>query len=188
MIKAIIFDCFGVLTADLWKEFVATLPESQVEDARALNRALDSGLISHAEFYKQISELTGRAPREVEKVTNSTMHKNMQLLDYITELKNNYKIGLLSNVSSDWLETFLTPQEHALFDSMVLSFEVGVIKPDPRIYQIAAEKLGVEPSEVVFIDDGEGNCEGAESVGMKSILYHDFRQLKADLEQLLHHV
>ena len=60
MIKAIIFDCFGVLTTDLWKEFVGTLPESQRSPAYDINHAYDRGFITHEEYVEQLLKLTGR--------------------------------------------------------------------------------------------------------------------------------
>src|SRR5882762_4506135 len=101
MIKAIIFDCFGVLTTDKWKEFVATLPESQKQPARDLNHAYDGGFITEEEFITKIQELTGQNPGEVEKIPSSEVAKNNELLNYIEGLKPTYKIGLLSNIASN---------------------------------------------------------------------------------------
>jgi epoxide hydrolase-like predicted phosphatase len=186
MIKAIIFDCFGVLTGDKWKEFVATLPKSQREPARELNRALDRGQLSLHDFSDAMHDLTGNAPERVEDVINAEMHKNTDLLDYIKDLGKKYKIGLISNVSSNWIrESFLSKSEVELFDDVLLSYEVGITKPDPRIYNMAAERLGVQANECVLIDDGVGNCEGAKAVGMQAIVYTDFVSLKQQLEKLL---
>jgi putative hydrolase of the HAD superfamily len=68
---------------------------------------------------------------------------------------------------------------------MVVSAAIGHVKPDPEAYEITAEKLGVEPSECVFIDDKESFCQAAEAVGMKSVWYREFEQARADLEKLL---
>jgi epoxide hydrolase-like predicted phosphatase len=186
VIKAVIFDCFGVLTGDRWKEFVASLPEDQKEPARNLNRQLDSGIIGPKEFYTKVYELTGHAPERVESVINAEMHKNNELLDYIHHLKKHYKTGLLSNVSTNWIrDTFLTRHEVALFDDILLSYEVGTVKPDPRIYELAAGRLGEAVEDCVFIDDSVGNIKGAEAVGMKAILYQNFIQMKKDFEEML---
>jgi HAD superfamily hydrolase (TIGR01509 family) len=186
MIQAVIFDCFGVLTGDLWKEFVASLSESQRPSAQNLNRALDAGFISHSEFYQQIHELTGRQPKEVEGIITSKMQKNVPLLDLIGQLSTQYKIGLLSNISSDWITTdFLSNSEASLFDEIVPSYQIGVTKPDIGAYKIVASKLGVEPGECLFIDDSQTNCFGAEDAGMKAILYTDFATLKNDLKSML---
>lgn len=188
MIKAIIFDNFGVLTRDKWKEFVATLPQEQKQPARDINHAYDAGHMDEAEFLSGIKKLTGRSPGEVENLAISEIGKNEELLLHIKQLKANYKIGLISNIASNWIrETLLNKAEQELFDDMVLSFEVGMTKPDPRIYQIACERLGVEPRETVFVDDIESYCEAARAVGMQAVCYHDFVQFKAELEQILSH-
>lgn len=186
MIKAIIFDCFGVLTGDKWKEFVATLPEDQKSTARDLNHALDAGFLTQSEFYKKITALTGVSPVRVESVINAELHKNKPLLDYISELKKSYKIGILSNISSSWITDFLLTKEEALlFDDILLSYQVGMTKPNPAIFHIAAERLGVQPSECIFIDDGTWNCESAKNVGMKPVVYTNFVQCRHSIQQLL---
>ena len=187
MIKAIIFDCFGVLTRDSWLAFCDSLPpEANVPRARELNKAYDAGLISKEEFLKGVHEATGAYPEDVELIVDNETYKNTHLLELIKELKTRYKIGMLSNIATNWVrETFLTPQEQQLFDAMIFSFEVGTTKPDPQIYQIAAEKLDVEPNECIFIDDIERYCAAAQECGMQAIWYKDFKQTKQELEVLL---
>lgn len=185
-IEAVIFDCFGVLTGDKWKEFVSSLPEAQRSNARDLNRALDKNVISHDEFYQQINQLTGREVPMVEKIINSEMHKNTELFKYIRSLKGKYKLSVLSNVSTNWIrEQFLSPEEIELFDDFILSHEVGLIKPDPEIFQLAAQRLGVEVEECLFIDDSQYNAQAAQDLGMKAITYQNFGQFKIQADKLL---
>lgn len=186
MTKAIIFDCFGVLTGDRWKEFVATLPENQKKPASDLMRLLDSAVIGPKEFHNKVIELTGHAPARVEDIFNVEMHKNSELLDYIHHLKKHYKTGLLSNISTNWIrDTFLTDHEIRLFDDILMSYEVGAAKPDPRIFELAAGRIGEKPQDCVLIDDSMANVKGAEAVGMQAILYQNFIQMKKDLEEIL---
>ncbi len=186
MTKAIIFDCFGVLTSDIWKEFVNSLPEDQQEPARELNRSHDRGDMSLQEFSRAIFELTGSQPRVVEAIINSDMEKNEMLIGYIKSLKQNYKTAILSNVSSNWIRnSFLNNDEQKLFDEYVLSYEVRMAKPDAEIFVLTAQRLGVACDECVFVDDGEQNCIAASKVGMKSILYVDFESFTAELEKIL---
>lgn len=186
MVKAIIFDCFGVLTTDKWKEFVASLPKNQVVPASDLNHALDKGFITQSEFFEQISSLTGRTPQRVESVINPDTHKNTALLEYIVQLKKAYKIGLLSNISSNWVrESFLSDTEQQLFDDMVFSFDVGLIKPETAVYELAASRLGCQTADCIFIDDSPGHVQGAIQTGMKSFVYEDFMQCKQTLTNML---
>jgi putative hydrolase of the HAD superfamily len=189
VIKAIIFDCFGVLTTDTWRAFVDSLPpEADITRARELNHQYDAGLISLTEFLDQVHEATGKSPQLVEQLLDKETTKNTQLLDYIQTLRPTYKIGLLSNIGTDWItESFLTADEQALFDDMVLSHTVGMTKPDPAIFRLACERLGIEPTETVMIDDVDMYCSAAREVGMQAIVYQGFQQLKRDLDQVLHH-
>ncbi len=188
MINAIIFDCFGVLTVtELWKDFITSLPEEQRAEASELNRAHDANRITLAEYRRAIHELTGHEPAVIETLTDSSkMQKNMRLFEYISSLKPTYKIGLLSNVGSDWVtDVFLSAEEQRLFDAIVLSHNVGLIKPDAAIFELIAEKLSVKPKECIFVDDGEHNCEGAKRVGMQAVVYEDFIQCKEEIERIL---
>lgn len=186
--KAVIFDCFGVLTEDTWNAFLATLPDTiDVEEARSLNRAYDSGIISKEDFLAGVKEVTGQEPRQVEMLLGAEIVKNTALLDYIRELRERgYKIGLLSNIATNWIrDSLLSVEEQKLFDTMVMSFEVGMVKPDPRIFALACERLGVEPEDSVMIDDIDRFCEAARGGGLHAIQYKDFKQLQPELEKLL---
>ena len=186
MIKAVIFDCFGVLTVDLWKEFVATLPDEQKQAASDINHSYDRGELTEAEFMQQVEDLTGRRPSEVEDVRNSDGTKNKELITYIGSLKPDYKIGLLSNIASNWIrENLLTETEQLLFDQMIMSYEVKMTKPDPRIYHLSTERLGVDIQDCVFVDDIEHYCEAARQEGMQAVVYQNFEQMKAELAKIL---
>jgi epoxide hydrolase-like predicted phosphatase len=187
-ITAIIFDCFGVLTTDTWRAFLDKLPpETDTDRARELNRQLNSGLIDHADFVQQIRELTGKDIVEIENVAKSEISKNEVLLNYIRELKERgYKLAIMSNIASNWIrDTFLTPEEIELFDEMIFSYEVGMTKPDPRIFMLACERLRVSAHEAVMIDDIESYVEAAKAEGMAGIVYNDFVQMKSELEAIL---
>ncbi len=188
MIQAVIFDCFGVLTTDTWRAFVASLPEGMdTKEIRALNHAYDAGVLSKSEFLEQVHELTGRTPVQVETMLSSDVAKNTELLDYIRVLKHDFKIGLLSNIGTNWIRTsFLSEDEQALFDTMVFSYETGMTKPDPRIYELVCDNLSVQPEDAVFIDDIAGYCTAARDIGMKAVVYESFTQTKRDLDELIY--
>ncbi len=187
MINTIIFDCFGVLTTDLWKAFVDSLPpDADRELLRELNRQLDTGYIERPEFVRKVYELTGKFPQEVEKLLNNEITKNDALIEEIKKLKTQgYKIGMISNVSSNWIrESLLTRDEQELFDDMVFSFEVQLAKPDSRIFELACSRLDIEPADAIFIDDIERYCAVAESLGMKSIVYTDLSSFRGSILEM----
>ncbi len=111
---------------------------------------------------------------------------NTELVEAIRTLRQNYKLGLLSNAWSD-LRANLTHrwQIADLFEVLIISAEVGLAKPDPAIYQLALERLAVAPQEAVFIDDVLENIESAQSVGLLTVHYQDNLQLFAELQELL---
>ena len=151
-----------------------------------MNQAYDAGHLDFEEFIQGVIELTGRRPEGADITLDVETTKNEALLGHIAELRKDYKVGLLSNIATDWIrETFLTEAEQALFDEMIFSHDVGMVKPDPRIYRLMAERLEVEPEECVFVDDSQGHVLGAEDIGMKGVLYTDFERLKQDLEQVI---
>ncbi len=188
MIKAVIFDCFGVLTSDIWREYTITLPADVKEEVHGFNQARGAGQLSRKEFIANVAKAAGRSIDHIEKVSNPAGNsKNVLLMDYIRELRQKrYRIGLLSNVGSNWIrDSFLTPEEEELFDDILLSYEVNLTKPDPRIYHLAAERLGVSPNGCVLIDDIEPYCQAARKEGMQAIVYKNFIQMKQELSGLL---
>ena len=186
MVKAIIFDCFGVLTADTWKEFTATLPETVRQAASEINRDYGAGRLNKTEFLRAVQQLTGKTPKDIDKTIDNETTKNTELLDYIAELKKSYKIGLLSNIASNWVrEHFLSPDEQKLFDDFIFSYEVGMTKPDTQIFALAAQRLGVSPAACILIDDVEYYCAIARQFGLQAVLYKNFAQTRSDIQKLL---
>ena len=112
---------------------------------------------------------------------------NEVLFDYIRdELKPNCKIGMLSNAGGNWLDDMFEPWQVALFDEIVLSYELGVVKPDPVMYETAAQRLGVLPEEAVFVDDIRRFVEAAKQYGMHGVHYREPGQVIAEIKGLLH--
>jgi len=111
---------------------------------------------------------------------------DLGLITYIDELHKKYKTALLTNGHFEFLEPRLEEtQLDSVFDKIVISSRLGLVKPDPRIYAYMLNELGVKADEAVFIDDIGRNVQGAEAAGMHTILYESFRQFKRDLEILL---
>lgn len=109
-----------------------------------------------------------------------------ELINYIRSLRPRYKTALLSNAFSD-LREYVTERWKIAdaFDEMVISSEVGLMKPDTRIYQLVLDRLGVEPPAAVFIDDFAHNIEGARRAGLLGIQFRSPAQVCSDLEALL---
>lgn len=187
MIKAIIFDCFGVLATDAWLAFCESLPQdTDFEQMRSLNKAFDKGIIDQATLSNEIFQLTGKQPPIIDTMQATELSKNTQLIAHIAELHRTYKIGLLSNISSDWItEKLLDETDQVHFDTMVFSYQVGMIKPDPRIYALTCERLGVGLHEAIMVDDRHDFVTAAKGQGMAGIVYKDFQSFTLQLAELL---
>ncbi len=186
-IKAIIFDCFGVLVmsgrAALYHDFPAL--KNQIYDNE---RQSDYGMTSRTELNDAIGQITHLSPQLIDERYWATSVRNESALAWATELKQSgeYKIGLLSNIGRGWLEDFLPAEERrSLFDAEVLSSDVNIVKPSLEIFEIAAQRLGVEPFECVMIDDMLVNIDGAERAGMGGILFGTTTQARRDLDLYL---
>lgn len=188
MIKAVIFDCFGVIATEGWIPFKFKYfgdDDDKMRSAKDAVSAAGTGFISHDEFLQAEADLAGisfdQAKSEIENNVSNT-----SLLEFIMKELGDYKIGMLSNVSGNRLKNFMSEENIARFDAICLSSEMGIAKPDPRAYEYVAQQLGVLPEECVFTDDRPDLCTAAGWVGMKPILFtttekfiEDFRALQA---------
>ena len=91
--------------------------------------------------------------------------------------------GLISNSWGRGLYDMSRSTE--LFEAIVISGDVGMHKPEPAIYMLGAERLGLRPEDCVFVDDLRENCQGAEEVGMTAILHRGADATLPELERLL---
>ncbi|QQS19054.1 HAD-IA family hydrolase [Candidatus Saccharibacteria bacterium] len=189
MIKAIIFDCFGVVLTDSLQEMRAKLVREDPVAAREVKdivAANNRGWIQPQESNAKIAAMLGMSVEAFRTQVRAGEVRNQELLDYVFELRGNYKTGMLSNVATGSLERRFPDNELSkYFDEVVISAEIGFIKPDPEAYKIAAERLCVLPSECVFTDDKPDFCDAAGRTGMRSIVYKDFVQFRGDLARLL---
>lgn len=187
-IKAVIFDCFGVLIGDVLRIKAIEVEKTDPEAAQQMYAAMrsgDRGIISRAEVLEIIADALGMTAEEVQAMSVGGEVRNEPLLAQIPDLRSRFKIGLLSNVESEaWVQDRFGEPLANYFDAVTVSGEVGVIKPEPEIYLIAAERLGVAPEECLFIDDIERNIDGARAVGMQGIVYHDPAQIAHALSEL----
>ena len=190
MIKAIVFDCFGVLLGNAYKTHLMELEQVDAERAkevRAVNHASDMGILTREETASAISTLFGMDAEDFLAEQNQVEVPNAALLEYIADLRQHYKIGLLSNISSrERLSIrFQNGELERCFDTIVASGDEGYVKPQPEIYEIVTTRLGVAPHECVMIDDIYEFCEGARAIGMQAIQFQTTQQCITDLNALI---
>jgi epoxide hydrolase-like predicted phosphatase len=197
-IQAIIFDLGGVLlrTTDLTpREKLASrlgLNRFELEDFIFGGESGDQaqrGEISVQQHWTNLAAQIQTTDKEIRSLLEEFFSKDEidgSLLDYVRSLHKSYKTGLLSNAFDD-LRQIITERWHFedAFDDIVISAEVGMVKPDSRIFQMAVDQLGVQPGQAVFVDDMLRNIEGAIRVGMLGIHFKNSQQVRLDLEQLL---
>lgn len=109
------------------------------------------------------------------------------LLAYLKSLKPRYRLGVLSNAWSD-SESEIRARLPGLldwFDDVIFSAQIGMAKPDVRVYRLAVERLGVQPSEAVFLDDVDENITGALKAGLHAIRVCSSEQVITELQRLL---
>lgn len=187
MIKAIIFDCFGVVYTDHFREIYAHFGGDIVKDHDLVEKAFfdaSKGIIENG--IHVIAPHLGISEAEWEEEQEKMSGFDHELLDYVDELRKTYKVGLLSNISGRGLSYYMdysVLEKH--FDDIVESAKIGFAKPEPEAYEIAADRLGVRLDECVFTDDRQGYVEGAQAVGMKTILFTSTEQFKKELTKIL---
>lgn len=185
MIRSLIFDCFGVLYWDDLNRLYNLVSPAKFQDLSDVMHACDHGYISKQDFLSQVADLAGISVEAVAAVMHDKHRRNDDMIRRVRELKQDYKIGLLTNMGPGTLDEIFPEQERAeLFDSVVISSEVGMIKPSRDIFELALQHIGTSPDETVFIDDRPVNVEGAERVGMRTILFTNNAQFEAELSAL----
>jgi HAD superfamily hydrolase (TIGR01509 family) len=189
VIRAIVFDCFGVVISDALETLSSRLREvdpAAADRVSQLVRRSNRGLVDPAESSRQVAEILGLTYEQYRAQIAAGEVKNVELLHYIVELRSSYKTALLSNIGAGSLARRFTDAELAAhFDEVVASGEIGFAKPEAEAYRITAERLGIAPEECIFIDDRRPYCEGAQGVGMRTICYQNFAQFRRELEVLL---
>jgi len=148
-----------------------------------------SGEISVVEHWENIRQVLGLDAAGIDEFQRQFWggdRLDEELVAYIRNLRGSYRTALLSNAFSD-LRQYVTDHLKILdaFDELIISAEVRLVKPDPRIYQYALQRLGLAPRQAVFIDDLLHNVEGARRYGLHAIHFRQPAQARAELEQLL---
>lgn len=108
-----------------------------------------------------------------------------ELVEFIRSLRGKFHVGLISNAWSGMRAHLKKEKLLDLFETVVISAEVGVMKPEARIYSIALEQAGVKAEATVFVDDVQVNIDACQQIGMKGVLFKDLQKAEDELKKLL---
>jgi epoxide hydrolase-like predicted phosphatase len=203
----VISDFGGVLTSPLLDSFTA-FQESSGISLEHLGMAmaavagrlgvnplfeLETGRMTEAEFLRSLSEqLSDQLGRSIEmhgfgERYFEHLHPNEPMIEYMRELRGRgYKLAICTNNVREWEQRWRSklPVDE-IFDVVVDSAFVGTRKPEPRIYEITLERLGVAADAAMIVDDIELNCTAARELGLAAVWFQSTEQAIAEIEALL---
>lgn len=197
MIKYIIFDYGGVLGSnahewkttfkDVLKETGLTADEMGSIFSKHWPR-LKVGKETMLHFWKNVARISKKqiSPEKIQSIYNKGHIINQKVLSLTKSLKEKYRLVILMNASDDEarskVERFKLDR---IFGNIYSSYEQGIAKPDKRIFERVLKDLKTTPEETLFIDNQRGNIQSARSVGIKSILFKNLKQLKNELNRII---
>ncbi|HXD58050.1 MAG TPA: HAD family phosphatase [Thermoleophilaceae bacterium] len=195
--RGLLTDFGGVLTTNVFDSFRAFataegLPRDTVKrtfrenpEALAELRLLESGQLSVPDFERRFAPHLGIEEHSglVERLF-AGLGPDEPMME---AMRRAHDAGIKTAViSNSWGDGIYDGVElGGIFDELVISGEVGLHKPDPAIFELTCGRLGVVPSECVFVDDLRENCAAAEELGMTAILHRGADSTLPELERLL---
>jgi putative hydrolase of the HAD superfamily len=196
-VRGLLVDFGGVLTTNVFDSFRAfgeaegldpqTVKRAFREDAEALSllRQLERGDIEVDEFEPKFGERIGVSDTDglVGRLFGGVGPDEAMLEAVRRAGDAGICTGLISNSWGAGLSYDMSLLDE-LFEAVVISGDVGMHKPEPAIYMLGAERLGLRTEECVFVDDLRENCQGAEEVGMTAILHRGADRTLPELERL----
>jgi len=197
-IEAVIFDFGGVLVrtedrkprTDLADRLGMTYDElnALIFDSQSAIQAM-KGEITAKEHWDVVQNSLGLSEEEINQVRSDFWagdNLDEDLVDFLRDLRPKYKTVLLSNAWDDLRQMIEDVwQIDDAFDQLIISAEIGLVKPDLVIYQWMLAELGLEPSHAVFVDDFLHNVEGAQAAGLQAIHFRSPDQALGELQTLL---
>jgi putative hydrolase of the HAD superfamily len=197
-IRGVVFDIGGVLEytpyTGWWERWHERLGlEADAIDKGLMGLGLDGGLgtCTEAAWLDGLREITGMNQSQTDEFMSDLWEEylgtlNVELVEYVRGLRPRFQTGILSN---SFLGAREKEQEHYgfedLVDVLIYSHEVGLAKPDQRIYELTCERLNLKAEEVIFVDDANVNIEGALVFGIHGILFKDNAQTIGEIEALI---
>lgn len=190
---AILLDCYGLLMKVPTEEDfqrLATRAGSEAiwEPYKQLRADYDAARISGKSYWEQIQLRAGIADLDWAEMVDLdcviALKPQSEVIDYALGLRaQGYQVGVLSNAPLDLVQRLRA--KHSFFDDfepVIFSGEVGVEKPQKKIYELAREALG-NPDDILFFDDNPEFVQGAQEAGLQSFLFESIESIRKVVEQ-----
>lgn len=205
MIKNLIFDFGGVIAPIRREQAVEAFRQLGVADAdqrldkyhqTGIFQELEEGKITPDEFQVKLGQLCGGRTPSWEETRQAWLGYftglDERLLDCLKELRKRYRLFVLSNTNPYVMDWACSPEFSSkgeplteFFDKLYLSYQIGVTKPDRRIFDFLIADADILPSESLFIDDGAGNVQAARQLGFQTYCPHNGEDWRDALTVLL---
>lgn len=197
MIRAVFFDLGGVIVRTEYqapRERLAERLNMTYEDINQFvfetetSRKASLGQLTTEEHWASVVHRLGRPASETQAIREEFFAGDVidrGLLDFIRSLRPRHKTGIISNAWPDLRDYIVKSKFDDAFDTLVISAEVGVMKPEAEIYKIALDQLQVKANEAVFVDDVPANITAARGLGMQGIVFRSPPQTLAELKKIL---
>jgi epoxide hydrolase-like predicted phosphatase len=196
-IKAIFFDFGGVILRTEYQAPRQQLAERFNMEYEDIDKAVfgspsalraSLGEITEEAHWKEIGKRFKLSDTDLKAFEESFFAGDVidrDFVEYIDSLRPKYHVGLLSNAWSGLREYITQKKIIPAFDSVTISAEVGAVKPDVKIFQVALDQAGVKAEEAVFVDDFQVNIDACEAIGMKGVLFKSPQDVLKQLYQVL---
>ena len=194
-IHAVFFDYGGVLAEEGFRNTLQALAREQRLNVNLAEEGMqavyDSGFVlglgSESDFWALLRQRTGLkgSDKELTQRVLDGFRLRPGMLALVRQLRQEgFLVGLLSD-QTEWLDRLDDEYRfYREFDRLYISYQLGKGKRDPSLYDDIARDLGLEPQQILFIDDNPGNIKRAASRGWQTILFRDEKTLRSEFREL----
>lgn len=193
-IRAVVFDFNDTISPtrflETFEKYRSELPISAKALIAAYKEAgfldaVQNGKMSEPEFWEKVSKLTGARLSVLKRIAADLRESRIvepEMMAILNELRRRYRLALLTNNVQEtfrfWVEKYGLSE---IFDTIVNSADVGILKNDSRIYVLILRRLRCKPEQALLIDNEPSNLTIARSLGFQCMLFRNLRQLRKDL-------
>ena len=185
--SVLIFDFFGVICSEIAPFWLARYfpPDQAAEIKRDLVTLADTGEISQDELFLRLGQMSGHAAVVVAEEWMQHVSIDQAMLKLLDDCRQSFRVGLLTNSPAPFVRQILARYDLVRrFESILVSSEVALAKPDRRIYLLMLERMQAAPLQSLMIDDNARNIEGAVAAGMKGYHFQSESGLREELQRL----